>query len=120
MIGGNAKGGVASPPSHVTRQRQSLNVQAQVYPLPAQYSKPQSYRVDGRVLRFKGGMALMLDRMIAAQPNGIDRAATLQWIANIADTVMRLRGRGVSIATDRGQRACYRLLSDVERLERSQ
>jgi hypothetical protein len=92
MIGGNAKGGAATPPSCVTGQPQSLNGQPQVYPLPAQYSKPQSYRVDGTVLRFKGGMALMLDRMIAAQPRGIDRSATLQWIANIADTAMRIGG----------------------------
>jgi hypothetical protein len=62
----------------------------------------------------------MLNRMIAAQPAGIDRAATLQWIANIADTAKRLKERGVSIATDRGQRACYRLLSDVSRLEQHQ
>jgi hypothetical protein len=117
MIGGNTKGGAATPPSHVTGQPQSLNGQSQVYPLPARYSKPQSYRVDGRVLRFKGGMALMLDRLIAAQPGGIDRAETLQWIANIADTAKRLKDRGVSIATDRGQPTSYRLLSNAARLE---
>lgn len=87
-----------------------------IYPLPAEYHKPIRFQLDGITFRLKGGRALVLDRLIAAGPAGIDRAATLQWIANLADTIAALRNHGIAIETRRGWAANYALLSSVVRI----
>lgn len=87
-----------------------------IYPLPSEYRKPIHFRASGITFRLKGGRALVLDRLIAAGPAGIDRAATLQWIANLADTIAALRQRGVAIETRRGRAANYALLSAATRI----
>ena len=87
------------------------------YPLPPEYSKPIRFRVNGKIIRVKGGRALVLDRLIAAGPKGIDRATTLQWIANLSDTVKSLKDDwGIGIETRLRQPCNYALLSHVERI----
>lgn len=78
-----------------------------IYPLPVQYRKPIRFWVNSKVIRLTGGRALVLDRLIAAGPAGIDRAATLQWVANLADTIAALRASGIVIETRKGQAANY-------------
>jgi hypothetical protein len=57
-----------------------------------------------------------LDRLIAAGPAGIDRAATLQWVANLADTIAALRTAGIAIETRKGQAANYSIACNVEKI----
>jgi hypothetical protein len=86
------------------------------YSLPAQYRKPNRYALGDQVLALQGGRALLLDLLINAKPAGIDRASTLQWLANISDTVGELRARGIAIETRKGLPAHYELISDVRRI----
>jgi hypothetical protein len=86
------------------------------YSLPAQYRKPNRYTLGDKILALKGGRALLLDLLINAKPAGIDRASTLQWLANISDTVGALRARGIAIETRKGLPAHYELISDVRRI----
>lgn len=87
-----------------------------IYPLPAQYRKPIRFRVNGKIIRLTGGRALVLDRFIAAGPAGIDRATTLQWIANLADTIAALRTAGIAVDTRKGQAANYSIACHVEKI----
>ena len=87
-----------------------------IYPLPAEYRKPIRFTVNDKVKCFRGGRALVLDLLIAAAPDGIDRAATLQWVANLADTVAALRTAGIAIETRKGQAANYALTCKVEKI----
>lgn len=87
-----------------------------IYPLPAEYRKPILFRFGDRIIKLTGGRALVLDRLIAAGPSGIDRAATLQWIANLADSIAALRATGIAIETRKGQPCNYALRSHVERI----
>jgi hypothetical protein len=89
------------------------------YPLPTAYCKSVDFIADGTAIRLKGGRALVLDLLIAASSNGIDRSATLQWIANISDTICALRGRGLVIETYKGHPANYVLRSAVFRSKAS-
>jgi hypothetical protein len=86
------------------------------YTLPLLYRKPICFAVDDQVHAFKGGRAFVLDLLRAKKPAGIDRSATWQAIANIADVIKALRAKGVAIETRRGQTASYALLSDVRRI----
>ena len=88
-----------------------------VYPLPVQYRKPIRFTLDGRLFALKGGRALVMDLLIAAKPAGIDRASTLQWVANLSDTIGALRARGVLIETRKGHAANYMLISGVRQME---
>lgn len=94
----------------------SIGVCPAIYPLPSEYRKPIRFRVKGHVIRLKGGRALTLERLIAAGPAGIDRATTLQWIANLGDTIAALREAGITIATRKGQAANYALGCTVEKI----
>lgn len=87
-----------------------------IYALPAEYRKPIRYRIGDRIVKLSGGRALALDRLIAAGANGIDRAATLQWIANLADTIAALRAAGIAIETRKGKAANYAIVSHVEKI----
>lgn len=78
-----------------------------IYPLPVEYRKQISFWVCGHVIQLTGGRGLVLDRLIEAGPAGIDRAATLQWVANLADTIAALRAAGITITTRKGQAANY-------------
>jgi hypothetical protein len=118
MNGGNEKGGAVTPPSIPTGKRKAIIGTTAIYPLPAQYSKPQSYRVNGKVLRFKGGRARLLDALIAAKSAGVDRSKTWQWCANLGDTISALRVKGLDIPRPIG--GVYVLLSNVTRLEQNQ
>ncbi len=86
------------------------------YTLPFRYRKPIRFDVEGRAVAFKGGRALILELLIAAKPAGIDRAATWQAIANIADVIKALRAKGVIIETRKGRAASYVLTSDVRQI----
>ena len=88
-----------------------------IYSLPAEYRKPICFRIGDRIIKLKGGRALVLDRLIEAGPTGIDRATTLQWVANLSDTVKALTNdRGIDIETRKGQPCNYALQSQVERI----
>lgn len=87
-----------------------------IYPLPAEYRKPIRFWVNGDVKRFVGGRALVLDRLIIAGSLGIDRAATLQWVANLGDTIAALRAAGIAIETRKGNAANYALNCKVEKI----
>ena len=87
-----------------------------IYPLPTEYRKPVRFRIGDRVIKLTGGRALVLDRLIAAGPAGIDRAATLQWVANLADTIAALRTAGIAIETRKGQAANYSIACNVEKI----
>lgn len=86
-----------------------------IYPLPDEYRMPIRFRIGDRILKLKGGRALVLDRLIAAGSSGIDRAATLQWIANLADSIAALRVAGIAIETRKGQACNYALQCFVQR-----
>lgn len=86
-----------------------------IYPLPEEYNKTIRFNVKGKATPFRGGRALVLDRLIAAKPAGIDRAETLQWVANLSDTVGALREKGIKIDTRKGHAAIYELRSHVTR-----
>ena len=88
-----------------------------IYPLPSEYHKEVRFSVGTTIIAVKGGRALALDRLITAGPKGIDRAATLQWIANISDTIGALKGRGIEIETRKGHAANYVLRCSVKRWE---
>ena len=88
-----------------------------IYPLPSEYREEIRFSVGTTIIAVKGGRALALDRLIAAGPKGIDRAATLQWIANISDTIGALKGRGIEIETRKGYAANYVLRCSVKRWE---
>jgi hypothetical protein len=88
-----------------------------IYPLPAEYRKPIRFRLGDRIVKLTGGRALVLDRLIAAGPGGIDRSTTLQWVANLSDTIGALRAAGIAIETRKGRAANYALLSHVTRWE---
>lgn len=117
MMSDDKRKEAVAPASLNHPKREQGNGTPAVYPLPATYRKRNRFFVDGATLAFTGGRALLLDALIAAKPAGIDRASTLQWIANISDSVGALKEKGVRIATDRGQPCCYRLLSEARRLE---
>jgi hypothetical protein len=85
------------------------------YPLPPQYRKAIRFNLGGESVALKGGRALVLDLLIAAKSAGIDRASTLQWVANLSDTICALRARAIMIKTRKGHAANYALLSDVRR-----
>jgi hypothetical protein len=87
-----------------------------IYPLPTEYRKPIRFRVGDRIIKLTGGRALVLDRLMAAGPSGIDRAATLQWVANLADTIAALRVVGIAIETRKRQPCNYALQCHVERI----
>jgi hypothetical protein len=87
-----------------------------IYPLPPAYRKPIRFLSDGLIIMLGGRRALVLDLLIAAKPAGIDRSSTLQWVANLSDTVCALRVRGIVIETRKGQAANYVLISDVRRI----
>jgi hypothetical protein len=87
-----------------------------IYPLPTEYRKPIRFRVGDRIIKLTGGRALVLDRLISAGSNGIDRAATLQWVANLADSIAALRATGIAIETRKGQPCNYALQCHVERI----
>lgn len=87
------------------------------YPLPPQYRKPIRYVANGLPVILKGGRALVMDLLIAAKPAGIDRAATLQWVANLSDTICALRSCRIEIETRRGHAANYVLICDVRRMD---
>jgi hypothetical protein len=89
---------------------------ASIYPLEAKYRKPNRFALRDKPLTLKGGRALVLDLLIAAKPAGIDRSATLQWVANLSDTICALRAHGIMIETRKGQAANYALISDVRRI----
>lgn len=112
----NEKGAAGTAPTCHPKRNPSNGTPA-VYSLPARYRKRNRFIVDGAIVSFAGGRALLLDMLIAAKPAGVDRAKTLQWIANISDSVGALKDKGVRIATDRRQPCCYRLLSEARRLE---
>jgi hypothetical protein len=88
---------------------------AAIYPLPVHYRKLNRFVIDERPFAIKGGRALVLDLLIDAKPAGIDRASTLQWVANLSDTICALRARGIAIDTQKGRAANYVLASDVRR-----
>lgn len=88
-----------------------------IYPLPVEYRKPIRFRFGDRIIKLTGGRALVLDRLIEAGPKGIDRATTLQWVANLSDTVKALTNdRGIDIETRKRQPCNYALRSYVERI----
>lgn len=87
-----------------------------IYPLPAEYRKPIRFRLGDKIINLTGGRALVLDRLIAAGPSGIDRAATLQWVANLADSIAALRAAGIAIETRKGQPCNYALQCHVKRI----
>jgi hypothetical protein len=87
-----------------------------IYPLPAEYRKPIRFRLGDRIIKRQGGRALVLDRLIAAGANGIHRAETLQWVANLADSIAALRATGIAIETRKGQPCNYALQCHVERI----
>ncbi len=87
-----------------------------IYPLPAEYRKPIRFRIGDRIIKLTGGRALVLDRLIAAGSKGIDRAATLQWVANLADSIAALRAAGFTIETRKGQPCNYVVQCHVERM----
>jgi hypothetical protein len=87
------------------------------YPLPPEYRKPIRFRLGDRIIKLTGRRALVLDRLIAAGSKGIDRAAKLQWVANLADTIKALKDdRGIDIETRKWQPCNYALRSNVERI----
>jgi hypothetical protein len=94
----------------------SISSSPAIYPLPAEYRKPIRYRLSDRIIKLTGGRALVLDRLIAAGAKGIDRAATLQWVANLSDTIAALRAAGIAIETRKGQPCNYALQCHVERI----
>ncbi len=88
-----------------------------IYPLPAAFCKPIRFRIGDRIVKLTGGRALVLDRLISAGPAGIDRAATLQWVANLADSIAALRAAGIAIETRKGQPCNYVLQCHVEQID---
>ena len=92
-------------------------IRTSIYPLPTAYRKPIEFMTGGKAIRIKGGRALVLDLLIDAGSNGIDRSATLRWVANISDTICALRSRGIVIQTCKWQPANYVLRSEVLRIE---
>lgn len=108
----NEKGGAPTPPIAPLSTSDSMAI----YPLPAEYRKPIRFRFGDRITKLTGGRALVLDRLIAAGSKGIDRAATLQWVANLANTIAALRATGIAIETRKCQPCNYALQSLVERI----
>ena len=78
--------------------------------------KPVPFRVEGRSIKPRQGLAHLLDMMINAGTEGIDRHMCSKWCADLPSGIRKLRkSYGLHIKTVNGKPTRYVLQSSVSR-----
>jgi hypothetical protein len=75
------------------------------------------YEADSRPIKVKGQTHGLLLALQSAGGGGVARAEVQLWASNVADSIARLKRKGVSIAIRPGKPARYVLRSQVSRWE---
>jgi hypothetical protein len=88
-----------------------------VYLPTARPGKWAYYEADGRPIKVKGQTQSRLLARQSAGGGGVVSAKVQPWASNVADSIARLKRKGVSIAIRPGKPARYVLCSQVSQWE---